>query len=56
MTTGTESTDTPLAASVATPVTPVVAPPSWPWRRAALLLAAAAGRAMAARPPSRSAN
>jgi hypothetical protein len=42
MTTGTESTDTPLAASVAAPVTPAAAPPSWPWRRAALFLAGAA--------------
>ena len=39
MTTGTESTDTwPAASPTATPA----APPSWPWRRAALLLVGAA--------------
>jgi hypothetical protein len=42
MTTGTESTDTSPAASLAAPVTASAAPPSWPWRRAALLLAGAA--------------
>jgi hypothetical protein len=40
MTTGTESTDTWPAASPT--ATPAAAPPSWPWRRAALLLAGAA--------------
>ena len=40
MTTGTESTDTsPAASQIATPA---AAPPSWPWRRAALFLAGAA--------------
>jgi hypothetical protein len=42
MTTGTESTDTSPAASVAAPVAAAAAPPSWPWRRAALLLSGAA--------------
>ena len=42
MTTGTESTDTSPAASPAVPAAGSAAPPSWPWRRAALFLAGAA--------------
>jgi hypothetical protein len=42
MTTGTESTDTSPAPSPAAPAIPAAAPPSWQWRRAALLLAGAA--------------
>jgi hypothetical protein len=42
MTTGTESTDTSPAARVAALAAVSAAPPSWPWRRAALFLAGAA--------------
>ena len=42
MTTGTESTDISPAARPAVPAASSAAPPSWPWRRAALLLAGAA--------------
>jgi hypothetical protein len=42
MTTGTESTGTSPATGLVATATPAAAPPSWPWRRAALLLAGAA--------------
>jgi hypothetical protein len=42
MTTGTDSTDTSPAPSLAVPAARSAAPPSWPWRKAAVLLAGAA--------------
>jgi hypothetical protein len=42
MTTRTGSAGTPPVASAAAPAVVSAAPPSWPWRRAALLLAGAA--------------
>jgi len=42
MATSTESTDISPAPSPGAPVTHAAAPPSWPWRRAALFLAGAA--------------
>jgi hypothetical protein len=42
MTTGTNSTDISPAPRPAVPATRSAAPPSWPWRRGALLLAGAA--------------
>jgi hypothetical protein len=42
MMTGTESADTSPASSPAASATSSAAPPSWPWRRAALFLAGAA--------------
>jgi hypothetical protein len=42
MTTDNAPADTPPAATPAAPAAPLLAPPSWPWRRAALFLAGAA--------------
>ena len=42
MTTDNAPADTSHAASTAAPTSPLSAPPSWPWRRAALFLAGAA--------------